>query len=131
MNLREALLHPRVLEPGVPAREVAALLNKPNVESALVVDGERLLGCVTTVAIVAAVAEGRDLRSLTAGDLCDPNVTTVGPETTLEEALHLMAEQGLERIAVTESGRLLGVLPREPLVRRLAEDEPPEEENEG
>lgn len=131
MNLREALLHPRVLEPGVPAREVAALLNKPNVESALVVDGERLLGCVTTVAIVAAVAEGRDLRSQTAGDLCDPNVTTVGPETTLEEALHLMAEQGLERIAVTESGRLLGVLPREPLVRRLAEDEPPEEEDEG
>lgn len=131
MNLREALLHPRVLEPGVSAQEVAALLAKPNVESALVVDGERLLGCITTVAIVAAVAEGRDLRSLTAGDLCDPNVTTVGPETTLEEALHLMAEQGLERIAVTEDGRLLGVLPREPLVRRLAEDEPPPEEDEG
>jgi hypothetical protein len=42
-----------------------------------------------------------------------------------------MAEQGLERIAVTENGRLLGVLPREPLVRRLAEDEPPPEEDEG
>jgi len=26
---------------------------------------------------------------------------------------------------VVEDGRLLGILPREPVVRRLAEDEPP------
>jgi len=45
----------------------------------------------------------------------------------LDEALHLMAEEGLERLAVTEGGRLLGVLPREGLVRRLAEDELREE----
>ena len=36
-----------------------------------------------------------------------------------------MVEHGLERLAVTENGRLLGVLSREPLLRRLAEDEPP------
>jgi hypothetical protein len=35
-----------------------------------------------------------------------------------------MAEQDLERLAVTDNGRLLGVLPREPTARRLAEDEP-------
>jgi CBS domain-containing protein len=51
-------------------------------------------------------------------------VRTVGPDASLDEALHLMAEHGLERLAVTEDGRLLGVLPREPLVRRIAEDEP-------
>ena len=36
-----------------------------------------------------------------------------------------MGERGLERVAVVEDGRLLGILPREPVVRRLAEDEPP------
>ena len=36
-----------------------------------------------------------------------------------------MGERGLERVAVVEAGRLLGVLAREPVVRRLAEDEPP------
>jgi len=92
-----------------------------------VADGERLLGCVTKEGIVGAVAEGRDLRALTARDLADPDVTTVGPGTPLDEALLLMAEHGLERLAVVEDGRLLGVLPREPVVRRLAEDEPPPE----
>jgi CBS domain-containing protein len=124
--VREALVtDPRVLDAEAPVREAAALLVRPHVTSVLVVgDGERLLGCVTKDRIVAAVAEGRDVGALLAGELADPEVTTVSPDLALDEALHLMAEQGLERLAVTENGRLLGVLPREGLVRRLAEEEP-------
>jgi CBS domain-containing protein len=114
-----------VLQADASAQEVAAVLARPNVVTVLVADDERLLGAVTEDAIVAAVAEGRDLRALAARDLADPGVPTVGPETPLDEALILMAEAGLERLAVVEGGRLLGVLPREPVVRRLAEDEPP------
>ncbi len=126
MIVREALVaDPLVLAAGATAREVAAVLARPNVAHVLVADGERLVGTVGEQAIVAAVAEGRDLRGLTAGDLADPDVPTVGPETPLEEAIVLMGERGLERVAVVEDGRLLGVLPREPVVRRLAEDEPP------
>jgi CBS domain-containing protein len=127
VKVREALVaDPRVLAPAAPAREAAELLAKPHVENVLVADGDLLVGCVTTRALVAAVAEGRDLRSLSVGDLADPDVTTVGPDTPLDAALHLMVEQDLERLAVAEDGRLLGVLPREPVLRRLAEDEPPE-----
>jgi predicted transcriptional regulator len=124
--VREALVSdPRVLQAGAAAQEAAAVLVKPNVESVFVVDGEAHVGFLNTRAIVEAVAAGRDLRALTAGDLADPDVATVDPETPLDEAVLLMAEAGLERLAVTENGRLLGILPREPVVRRLAEDEPP------
>lgn len=126
MIVREALVaDPRVLQADAPAREVAAVLAKPQVVHVLVTDGERLVGSVSEEGIVAAVAEGRDLRELTARDLADPDLPTVAPETPLDEALVLMAQHGLERVAVVEDGRLLGVLPREPVVRRLAEDEPP------
>jgi CBS domain-containing protein len=126
MIVREALVaDPRVVQAGAPARDVAAVLAKPQVVHVLVTDGERLVGAVSPEEIVAAVAEGRDLRGLTAGDLADCDLPTVGPETPLEEALILMAQHGLERVAVVEEERLLGVLPREPVVRRLAEDEPP------
>lgn len=125
MKVREALLHPRVLTEDATVREAAELLTKPNVESALVVgEGDRLVGCVTKGAIVAAVASGRDVSALRASDLCEPDVPSVGPDVSLDEALRVMGEHGLERLAVTENGRLLGVLPREPLVRRIAEDEP-------
>ena len=106
------------------------MLTKPNVVQVLVVDDYRLVGSVTEEAVVAAVAEGLDLRELTAGDLADPDVPTVGPDTPLDEAILLMGETSLERMAVVEDGRLLGILPREPVVRRLAEDEPPPEPDE-
>jgi CBS domain-containing protein len=126
MIVREALVaDPRVLRAEAPAREVAGVLAKPHVVHVLVTEGDRLVGSVTEAAIVAAVANGRDLRELTARDLADPGVPTVGPDTPLDEALILMAEAGLERLAVVEGGLLLGILPREPVVRRLAEDEPP------
>jgi membrane protein implicated in regulation of membrane protease activity len=126
MIVREALVaDPRVLQADAPAQEVAAVLAKPHVENVLVTDGDRLVGSVGEESIVTAVAEGRDLRELTARDLADPDVPTVGPDTPLDEALVLMGESDLERVAVVEDGRLLGILPREPVVRRLAEDEPP------
>jgi CBS domain-containing protein len=126
MIVREALVaDPRVLRADAPAREVAGVLAKPHVVHVLVTEGDRLVGSVTEAAVVAAVADGRDLRELTARDLADPGVPTVGPDTPLDEALILMAEAGLERLAVVEGGLLLGILPREPVVRRLAEDEPP------
>ena len=126
MIVREALVaDPRVLSAGASAREVAELLSRPNVRSALVVDGGRLVGCVTTESLVAAIARGDDVRALSAADVADRDVTTIAPDTPLDEALHVMGERDVERLPVTEDGRLVGVLAREPLVRRLAEDEVP------
>jgi predicted transcriptional regulator len=123
--VREALVSdPRVFSADASAREAAELLTHPQVESALVTDGERLLGCVTLESIVAALARGVDLLSATVREVCETDMTTVGPDLPLDEALHLMAESGLERLPVTEDGRLLGVLQREPVARRLAEEEP-------
>jgi predicted transcriptional regulator len=123
--VREALVSdPRVVSAEASAREAAELLTHPQVESALVTDGERLLGYVTLESIVAGLARGVDLLSATVREVCETDVTTVGPDMPLDEALHLMAESGLERLPVTEDGRLLGVLQREPVARRLAEEEP-------
>ncbi len=132
MKVREALVaDPRVVAPSASAREVAELLLRPHVESALVADEGRLVGCVTRESLVAAVARGVDLAAATAGDLADGDVTTVGPDDALDDTLHLMAERDLDRVVVVENGRLLGILPREPILRRLAEDEPPADEPAG
>jgi CBS domain-containing protein len=126
VKVRDALVaDPRVVDARAPIREAAELLGRPNVESVLVADGGRLVGLVTTSSLVAALARGDDLRQATAGQIADGDVETVGPDEQLDEVLVRMGEHDLERVAVVEDGRLLGVLPREPIVRRLAEDEPP------
>jgi CBS domain-containing protein len=124
MIVREALVSdPRVLPADASVREAAELLTHPQVKNVLVTDGGRLLGCATVENIVAAVARGAELGSASVRDVVEPDVASVPPDMPLDEALHLMADQGLERLPVTENGRLLGVLQREPVARRLAEDE--------
>lgn len=126
MIVREALMSdPRVVQAGAGAREAAELLTHPHVSSVLVADGEKLVGCIAAEDVVAAVAKGLDLQTATAAEVADVDVATIPPDLPLDEALHRMAELDLERMPVTEDGRLLGVLSREPLARRLAEDEPP------
>jgi CBS domain-containing protein len=124
--VREALMSdPRVLQAGASAREAAELLTHPHVSSVLVADGEQLVGCIVAENIVAAVAKGLDLQTATAAEIADPDIVTVSPDLPLDEALHRMAELDVERLPVTDGGRLLGVVSREPIARRLAEDEPP------
>jgi CBS domain-containing protein len=131
VNVREAIVSdPRVVQAGAGIREAAELLTHPHVRSVLVVDADRLVGCVTAGSIVAALAAGLDLSSASAGEVADSDVTVVGPDELVDEALRLMGEHDLERIAVVENGRFLGVLARGPLLRRLAEDEPAVSESE-
>jgi CBS domain-containing protein len=124
--VREALMSdPLVLQAGASAREAAELLTHPQVTSVLVADGDRLVGCIGAADVVAAVAKGLDLRAATAGEVADTEVVTISPGVPLEEALYRMAELDVERLPVTDDGRLLGIVAREPIARRLAEDEPP------
>jgi len=124
--VREALMaDPRVLQASASAQEAAELLTHPHVSSVLVADGEQLVGCIGAESIVAAVAKGSDLRTATAGEVADGDVVTLPPDMPLDEALHRMAELDVERLPVTDGGRLLGIVAREPIARRLAEDEPP------
>jgi CBS domain-containing protein len=116
---------PRVLQAAAAAREAAELLTHPQVSSVLVADGDRLLGCIGAEDIIAAVAKGLDLRTATAEEVADADIVTISPDLPLDEALHRMAELDVERLPVTDDGRLLGIVAREPIARRLAEDEPP------
>jgi CBS domain-containing protein len=92
----------------------------------LVVDGDRLVGVVTCDGLVErVVAAGRDPRATALRDVAEPVAFTALPDMPVEDAYRLMEVEDVERLPVTEEGRLVGVLSRSALTRRLAEDEPP------
>jgi CBS domain-containing protein len=125
--VREAMLtDPRALSADATAQEAAELLTRPEVRAVLIVDGDRLVGVVTgDVLVEQVVAAGRDPRATPAGEVAVPVTLTASPDEQVEDAYRLMEEQDVERLPVTEDGRLVGVLSRSALTRRLAEDEPP------
>ena len=131
--VREAMLtDPKALPAAASVQEAGELLTRPEVRAVLVVDGERLVGVVTCEGLVErGVAAGRDPRSTSVGDVAEPVAVTVLPDMPVEDAYRLMEDEDVERLPVTEDGRLVGVLSRSALTRRLAEDEPPDQDPAG
>lgn len=126
-RVRDAMVvDPPQLEGGASAQEAGEALGRPEVRAVFVCDDGRLLGVVTRKTLVReVVAAGRDPRSTTLADIAEVPLNTVGSELPLDEAYRFLEEHDLERVPVLDEGRLVGVLSRAVLQRRLAEDEPP------
>jgi CBS domain-containing protein len=124
--VREAMVSdPRALPANASAQEAGELLARPEVRTVLVVDGNRLVGCLTQATLVErVVAAGRDPRATRLAEIAEPVTLTARPDDSLEDTYRLMEDEDVERLPVTDGPRLVGVLSRSALQRRLAEDEP-------
>ena len=127
-RVRDAMLpDPKVLAGEATAQEAAALLARPEVRAVLVCEQGRLLGVVTGRALVErVVAAGRDPRATPLREIVEAPALTLDAEMEVDDAFRLLEQCDVERVPVTDDGRLVGVLSRSVLLRRLAEDEPPE-----
>jgi len=126
-QVRDAMVpEPGTLEASASAREAGKHLSDPAVRAVLVCDGGRLVGVVTRKTLVSEiVATGRDPSATTLGEIAEPPLFTLDASMNLDEAFRALEDNDLERVPVVEDGRLVGILSRTVLQRRLAEDEPP------
>lgn len=55
----------------------------------------------------------------TVADLMTTRVVTAGPETTVQELVHLMITYDINRIPIVEAGRLVGIVTRADILRTM------------
>ena len=103
---------PRAVTPQTPLNEVAEVMETDDVGAVPLVEGDRLVGIVTDRDIVVrAVAKGKDPRGMPASEVSSRELLTVSPDDDLSDALKLMAQYQVRRLAVTaEDDRLVGVV---------------------
>jgi CBS domain-containing protein len=103
---------PRAVTPQTPLSEVAELMAADDVGAVPIVEGDRLVGIVTDRDIVVrAIAQGKDPRGMPAAEVSSRELVTVNPDDDLSDALKLMAQYQVRRLAVTaEDERLVGVV---------------------
>jgi CBS domain-containing protein len=117
---------PLSLDASASAQQAGERLADPDVRAVLVCDDGALAGVVTRKTLVREiVATGRDPKTTLLGSIAEPPIFVLDAEEALEAAFHELEERDLERVPVTENGRLVGILSRSVVQRRLAEDEPP------
>ncbi len=120
MLVREAMeSRVHAIAPGQSIAEAARTMRDAGTGFLPVVDGGRLVGVVTDRDIVVRfVAEGADdARSMPVSEIMTSTVTVVGPDDDLSAAGELMHRAGVRRLAVSDGGRVVGVLSHGVLVQ--------------
>jgi CBS domain-containing protein len=104
--------------PDDSLKRVAQLMKQEDSGFMPITDGDRLVGVITDRDIVIrCIAEKDDIRDVKAQDCMSTGVSTVEADADLEEAARIMNDNEIRRLAVTRSGKLVGVLSHGNLVQ--------------
>jgi len=119
MKVREAMAHTiSTAQPTDSIQKVAELMKKEDAGFIPVVEGENLRGVITDRDIVIrCIAEGHDVLREKAEHCMSTEVRTVEADAEIEDAARMMDQREIRRLAVTDHGRLVGVLSHGNLVQ--------------
>ena len=114
-----------VLSEDDSLQTAAQRLAQHDVGALPVCDGQQhVRGIVTDRDIVVhGIAQGKDPRKTTVGEIVTPNPITVGPDESVERVTEIMAEKQIRRVPVVEDGRLIGMISQADIAQSL----PPEQ----
>jgi CBS domain-containing protein len=100
------------------ARDVALQLVSGHFSGMPVTDDEeRIIGVITEHDLLEQVREGKELGKLVVEDVMQKNPITADINSPLSDVLDIMLENGILRIPITDSLRLVGVISRSAILR--------------
>jgi CBS domain-containing protein len=115
--------NPLAIDADKSVGSAAKMMRDEDVGLAPIVEGDQLVGMLTDRDIaIRVVAEGKDPATTAVRDVMSTNVMTIDPQQDLDEALHLMAQHQLRRLAVVEEdGRLIGVIAQADIAKHASD----------
>jgi CBS domain-containing protein len=90
--------------------EIAIKMKDHDIGFIPVVDGNKLIGVVTDRDLVIRGLADKNEGSTEVRKVISEKVTTVPPDTTVDEAAQIMAREQIRRLPVVENGELLGIV---------------------
>jgi len=101
----------KVVRPDTSVKEVIATMNKFDIGSIIVVQGERPVGIITERDILRRlVGSPLAAETLTARQIMTSPVVTINEMASIEEAARLMAKKKVKRLPVMSDDKLVGIL---------------------
>ena len=101
--------------------EATTVMGERHIGSALVMDGERLVGILTERDVVRAMSGAFDAPMRPVIEWMTKQPTTVAPDTPVKEALRVMVEGGFRHLPVLDSNEVVGMVSMRDIARALAD----------
>jgi CBS domain-containing protein len=107
--------------PSTTVAEAATMMGERRVGSALVMDGDALLGIFTERDIVRALGEHFDAAKHQVAEWMTRDPITVPPDTPAKDALKTMLDGGFRHLPVKDGEQVIGVVSMRDLSRLESE----------
>jgi CBS domain-containing protein len=98
------------VEPAATVGEAATLMGERRAGSALVMEGDRLIGIFTERDIVKALGQHFDAAGHAVSEWMTRDPVTVPPETPVRQALERMIQGGFRHLPVVDEDAVIGVV---------------------
>jgi CBS domain-containing protein len=98
------------IAPTATIAEAATVMGGRRVGSALVMEGDRLIGIFTERDTVRALSQDFDAPGHPVSHWMSRDPVTVPPETSIDDALELMLQRGFRHLPVTNGERVIGIV---------------------
>jgi len=91
-------------------REASEVMNKYKIGSLVVMKDDVIAGIVTEHNVLESVAAGQNPDETKIGEVMSPEVVTVAPDSTIEQAVDLMVQHKIKKLPVVEGDKLKGIV---------------------
>jgi CBS domain-containing protein len=91
-------------------REASEVMNKYNIGSLVVVKDSGIAGIITEHNVLESVAAGRNPDETKIAEIMSPEVVTVAPDSTVEQAVDLMVKHKIKKLPVVDGDKLMGII---------------------
>jgi CBS domain-containing protein len=98
------------VDPTTTVAEAATIMGERRAGSALVMEGDRLLGIFTERDIVKALGQHFDAAGHPVSEWMTSEPMTVPPDTQADEALRTMLDKGFRHLPVVTGEQVVGVV---------------------
>lgn len=108
----------KTVRPNSTINEVVRKMNKFEIGSIIVTDGEKPVGIITERDILRRVLEVTIAsEAMKAKEIMSSPILTIASQATTEEAATLMNSKRIKKIPVLEDGKLIGIVTSTDIVR--------------
>jgi CBS domain-containing protein len=108
-----------VVTPATTIAEAATVMSTRGVGSALVMEGDRLVGIFTERDTLRAVAGDFDGEQHQVREFMTADPTTIGSDAPADEALESMFAFGFRHLPVVEGEQVVGIVSMRDVMRRV------------
>lgn len=99
-----------VIQEAASIQEAAQQMQVQRIGSLLVEKGGEYSGIITETDVVRAVAERKDIGHLTVDGLMSSPIISIDKKLSPQYARDLMADRRIRHLAITEEGKIVGVI---------------------